>query len=71
MAKGDHNDRRLSKIVNEVPNGKLLNILTDKYLKKEMAVESGLFLPAKERWPYVFRDLFLRVPKLTKRPVKV
>ena len=27
-------DRRLSKNVNDVPNGKLINILTEKYLKR-------------------------------------
>ena len=57
-------DRRPSKNVNDVPYGKLINILTEKYLKR-----GGPFLPAKERWPCVCcRDLFLRVLKLTKRP---
>ena len=53
-------DRRPS---NDVPNGKLINIVTEKYLKR-----AGPFLPAKEKWPYVCRDLILRVLKLTKRP---
>ena len=47
-------DRRPSKNVNDVPNSKLINILTEKYLKI-----GGPFLPAKERWPCVCKDLFL------------
>ena len=60
-------DRRPSKNVNDVPNGKLINMLTDNYLKRGGS-RAGHFLPAIERWPCVCRDLFLLVLKLTKRP---
>ena len=56
-------DRRPSKNVNDVPNGKLINTLTTNTWK-----EAAPFLPTKERCPFVCRDLFLRVLKLTKRP---
>ena len=59
-------DRRPCKNVNDVLNGKLINILTEKYLKRG-GCRAGR-LPAKERWPCVCRYLFVRVLKLMKRP---
>ena len=38
-----------NKNINDVPNGKLINILTEKYLKRGGS-RAGC-LPAKERWP--------------------
>ena len=58
-------DRKPSKNVSDVPNGKLINILTEKL--EERRQYSRPILPAKERWPCVCRDLFLRVLKLTNR----
>ena len=41
---------------------------TDKEILETLQQLSGPFLPAKERWPCVCRDLFLRVLILPKRP---
>ena len=59
-------DRRMSKNVNDVPNCKLINILTEKYLKR-VGSRAAIFTNER-RWPCVCRDLFLRVLKLMKRP---
>ena len=58
-------DRRLSKNVVDVPNSKLLNILTEN-TSKDVAVQRAVF--TKRKVAYVCRDLFLQVLKLTKRP---
>ena len=39
-----------------------------KHADREILEKRRQFLPAKERWPYVCKDLFLQVQKLTKRP---
>ena len=41
---------------------------TDREILEKMQQLSRPFLPAKERWPCLCRDLFLRVLKLAKRP---
>ena len=60
-------DRRQSKNVNDVPNGKLINILAEKYFKRGSS-RAGRFSQQKKCSLCVYKDLFLRVLKLTKRP---
>ena len=52
---------------NNVPNGKLIHILTEKYFKRGSSrVEQAVFTSKRKLASY--RDLFRRVLKLTKRP---
>ena len=55
-------DRRPSENVNDVANGKLINTLTEKHLKKG-SVEQTVFISKRK-----VRDLLLRVLKLMKLP---
>ena len=59
-------DRRPSKNVKEVPNGKLIIILTEKYLKKGGSRAGRFYQQKKGGLMYVCRE-FLQLLKLTKR----
>ena len=60
-------DKRLSKNVNNIPNGKLINILTEKYLKRGGS-RAGRFYQRKNGGLVNVEIYSLRVLKITKRP---